>query len=1135
MTTLRNKYILFTTLSYLVLALLWIFLSDNLLSTFADINSILWLSTAKGVFFVFASALGFFFVLSAMPQSDATRNMRFQDVVFSGAPIQRRSAWVTYSFATIITLLMIFVRLKMGLALEHRPLMILYVLPIVLSALLGGFGPGLLSTALSAIGTNYFILFPLHSFKISDTYDLLQWSALILCGLIVSIFSEMLMRMRFKADNNLRLLNAAVSGTTDAVFVKDKNGRYLVINQAAANFVGKPIEEILGKNDSSLFPESSAHTIMNRDREVMQSGRTQSHEEHLTSHDGVSTTFHVTKGPIFDDIGNVIGLFGISRDITEFKQAQNILLDREFKLSAIVNNSPAVLSLKDVNGRYVLANPNLQRIHHLTESEIIGKADADLYPEEIANNLVANDQMVLQTLQRHSIEESLPVNDQLRNYMTTIFPVLNSVGNPQFICRISIDITELKQKNKNLLINEMRLTEAHQLARLGDWNWDIETDTHIWSKEIYQIYGIDPESPPADYHEVEQYFTPASWEQLSATVNTGLINGEPYECDAEVVRPDGSHRWITARGKGELDANGKVIRLHGTIQDITERKQAEINLQIAAVAFESQTSIMITDASLKILRVNKAFSKLFGYTTEEVVGKTAKLLRSNIQTEEFYNEMWDTINTTGSWQGEILNRNKDGKLLSNLLSISAVKGSDGVVTHYVGSHVDITERKADADKILHIAFHDLLTELPNRQLFNDRLKQAISSSARTAQFGGLLMIDLDNFKALNDTLGHHIGDLLLLEVAKRLTLSVRDGDTVARLGGDEFVVILEGLSDNVADAAGLAELVGNKILYALNQPYQLDKYHYHNTCSVGVTIFDGNQSVISELLKQADISMYQAKKAGRNALRFFDPQMQDNFNQRAMLEIELRKAVDNKELQLYYQIQVDQLGNPIGAEALIRWINPQRGMVSPLEFIPLAEETNLIVPIGQWVLDTACAQLAVWQKNKLTKGLTLSVNVSAKQFSQAGFVQQVQAMLQHYAIVPNHLKLEITESILLENMDNIIVSMIALETIGVQFSLDDFGTGYSSLLYLKMLPLYQLKIDQSFVRDLVTDSNDRSIVRTIIAMANSLGFDVIAEGVETDEQKKLLVNKGCSYFQGYLFGKPMPIDQFEALLLPKLH
>lgn len=1131
MISLRNRYILLTTSVYFLLALLWILMSDQLLSIFADINSILWLSTAKGIFFVFASALGFFFALRAMPAEDNTiSNLRLQDVVFSGESIGRRSSWLSYSFAIVVTLLMLLVRLNLGLTLEHRPLMILFVLPIILSALLGGFGPGLLSTALSAICTDYFLLTPVHSFDISDKYEFIQWSSLILSGLIVSIFSEMLMRMKERAETNLKLLNVAMSGSKDAIFVKDIKGRYLFINQSAANFVGKPLEEILGKDDTFLFPDSSAQAVMLRDQEILRDGHTQQGEEQVVSFDGKTLFFDVTKGPMFDTAGNVIGLFGFSRDITEFKKAQSALLDRDFKLSAIVNYSPAVLSLKDIEGRYVLANPNLQNIHKLSEDEIVGKTDTDFYPDDIAQNLMNNDEMVLGTLERYSIEELLPVDGQLRVFMTTIFPVLNSERIAQFICRISLDITDIKNKNEILLLNQARLREAHRLAKMGDWSWDVETNTHIWSNETYQIYGLDPKLPPPDFHTVEQFFTPQSWLLLSDAVNNGLINGEPYECDAEVVRLDGSHCWITARGNAKRDASGKVISLHGTIQDITERKQAEINLQIAAVAFESQDSVMITDASLNILRVNKAFTELFGYTADEAVGQTSKLLHSATQGANFYNEMWGKITSTGSWQGEILNRHKSGKLLSNLLSISAVKGNDGVVTHYVGSHVDITERKANADKILHIAFHDLLTQLPNRQFFNDRLKQAIESTASNSQCGALLMIDLDNFKTLNDTLGHDIGDLLLQQVAERLSLCVREGDTVARLGGDEFVVLLERLSSDIAKAKLVAELVGNKVLATLNKPYQLAIHQYQCSSSIGVTMLEGSQLVIAELLKQADISMYEAKKSGRNALRFFDPKMQEAFNTRAGLEIEIRKAIEFNQFELYFQIQVDENSRPIGAETLIRWIHPERGLISPMEFIPIAEETGLILPIGQWVLDKACAQLESWSKKPQTKDLILSVNVSATQFCQSDFVQQVVEILNRYKIDPNHLMLELTESLLLENVDNIIGTMNTLESCGIQFSLDDFGTGYSSLQYLKMLPLNQMKIDKSFVRDIVTDANDRSIVRTIIAMASSLGFDVIAEGVETEAQRQLLINKGCVQFQGYLFGKPMSVEQFELAL-----
>jgi diguanylate cyclase (GGDEF)-like protein len=378
-------------------------------------------------------------------------------------------------------------------------------------------------------------------------------------------------------------------------------------------------------------------------------------------------------------------------------------------------------------------------------------------------------------------------------------------------------------------------------------------------------------------------------------------------------------------------------------------------------------------------------------------------------------------------------------------------------------------------------------------------------------------------------MGHDMGDLLLKQVAERLLASVREGDSVARLGGDEFVVILEGLGDHFVDAAAKTEVIANKIRAALDQPYQLRNQAYYNSPSIGATLFMGHQQSIDELLKQADIAMYQAKKAGRNTLRFFDPQMQESINARAALENALRDALAQHELQLHYQIQVDEQERPLGAEALIRWIHPERGLISPVDFIPLAEETGLILSIGLWVLDTACAQLKTWEQHHRTHHLILAVNVSAKQFRQVSFVEQVQAAVHRHAINPKRLKLELTESMLLDNIDDIIATMSALRDIGVGISLDDFGTGYSSLQYLKRLPLDQLKIDQSFIRDIVTDQSDQAIVRTIIAMAHGLNLNVIAEGVETEAQRQTLSKIGCLRYQGYHFGMPVPIQQFELL------
>jgi diguanylate cyclase (GGDEF)-like protein/PAS domain S-box-containing protein len=467
------------------------------------------------------------------------------------------------------------------------------------------------------------------------------------------------------------------------------------------------------------------------------------------------------------------------------------------------------------------------------------------------------------------------------------------------------------------------------------------------------------------------------------------------------------------------------------------------------------------------------------------------------------------------------------------LTCAPSKDSAGKVTGGIAILQDITDRKQAEDEIEKLAFYDTLTRLPNRRLLVERLKHAMDTSERNGRDGALLYIDLDNFKTLNDTLGHQIGDLLLQQVAARITECLRKGDTVsriARLGGDEFVVMLEDLDEHRLKAALQAELVAEKILASLCLPYLLAKHEHHCTASVGVALFSEHLQSVEDLLKHADIAMSQAKKAGRNMLRFFDPMMQNSINSRADIERELRKALEKNQFELYYQVQVSALGRPLGAEALIRWLHPERGMVSPLEFIPLAEETKLILPIGQWVLDRACAQLKAWQQESLTSYLSISINVSAQQFRQPDFVTQVQRAIELNSINPLRLKLELTESSLLEDIEDTIATMSELNAIGIQFSLDDFGTGYSSLQYLKRLPINQLKIDSSFVRDLAVNSSDRSIVRTIIAMTDSLDLEIIAEGVETEEQRQLLLNKGCMQYQGYLFGRPMPIAQFDAAL-----
>lgn len=567
------------------------------------------------------------------------------------------------------------------------------------------------------------------------------------------------------------------------------------------------------------------------------------------------------------------------------------------------------------------------------------------------------------------------------------------------------------------------------------------------------------------------------------------------------------------------------------------RKQAETELTLAASVFDnSQEGIMITDADKVILRVNQIYTQLTGYTAEEAVGKTPEQLAPALKHSEHYREIWRTVDSQHYWQGEVVNRRKDGQLYPEWLTITQVRNKAGEVTHYVATFIDITDRKLNEERIYKLAFYDPLTSLPNRRLLIDRLRETMVGNQRTRRYGALMFMDLDRFKILNDTQGHDIGDQLLIAAGQRISNCVREGDTVARLGGDEFVILLDDLSEDADTAAIHAQRVGNKVLSALNQVYRLHRpdamglasvVEHHSSASIGVTLFLGSEIDSDDLLKQADMAMYQAKQDGRNTLCLFDPDMQTGLNQRAALETDLRNALTQNQFQLYYQIQVDEQARPIGAEALLRWRHPQRGAISPAEFIPLAEDTGLIVAMGYWVLIEACNTLVSWARNPLTADLVLAVNISARQLGQSNFVEQLQAILIKTGANPRRLELEITESTVLDSVENTIETMQRLLRLGLSFSMDDFGTGYSSLSYLQRLPLAQLKIDGSFVRDLHQDSNDAAIIRTILMLGNSLGLQVVAEGVETEAQRDYLQANGCRMFQGYLFGKPEPLSEFE--------
>lgn len=565
------------------------------------------------------------------------------------------------------------------------------------------------------------------------------------------------------------------------------------------------------------------------------------------------------------------------------------------------------------------------------------------------------------------------------------------------------------------------------------------------------------------------------------------------------------------------------------LRDRTGRLEASTSeLRVAATAFETQEAIMVTDANREILRVNQAFTRITGYSAEEAKGQNPVMLKSERHNDQFYNDIWATVARDKYWQGEVWNRRKNGEVYPEWCTITAVTNTEGQITNYIGAFSDISQHKQDEEKIHNLAFYDPLTKLPNRRLMLERLSYMLNNSMRQNHHGAILFIDIDNFKILNNTKGHDLGDLMLIEVAKRLKGCVRIDDTVARLGGDEFVAILEGLGAEHAQAVAQVETVVRKILTNLNQPYFLRDHEYHSSASIGINLFCDKKFALEELLKHADTAMYQAKVSGHNSFCFFDPEMQAMMEARAKLENELRHGLPQRQFKLYYQMQVDRNGHITGAEALLRWQHPGQGLVSPARFIPIAEETGMILPIGAWVLETACAQIKAWEKTPRTNRLCISINVSVRQFYQPDFVEQVRRIILESAINPALLKFELTESLVLNNINDSIIKMKALEEIGVHFSMDDFGTGYSSLAYLTQLPLSQVKIDQSFVHNIFKKSTDAVIVQAVIGMADNLGMEAVAEGVETEAQYDFLKRHGCAVFQGNLFSKPVPVAEFEA-------
>ena len=930
------------------------------------------------------------------------------------------------------------------------------------------------------------------------------------------------------------------------------DGRFLRANSRFAEILGRQPSELPGMSLQQItMPEDLGESIAILERLLSGEILSAMWEKRYIRKDGSLTWVKLTTSTQCDSDGKPVHFIAVVEDINARKGAEERLAEATKALQASEKRYRAAfqLSLDAMNvnrlsdGVFVDVNRAFLRFTGCEREDVIGHTSAEL------NFWVdpGTREKMVEILRQDSGMSDLVARFRRKNGEIVWGQVSESmmeVDGVPCILSVTRDITAAKAADDRLAaaMEALKASEAHYrtifqtsvdgivISRLADGKYVDMNSSFL------KLLGYEREEMIGrTSFDVNLWVDPGVRQEMAQKLE---MEGSFRDLETQFVGKSGERVWV--------QVSGTLIEIAGTrcilsvTRDISAAKAAQEGLAAAQKALEIsearyRTAFQTSLDAININRLgdgcyidcNEAFLKLMGRTRDEVIGKTSLELDIWANPRDRQN-LVDILRKGSHCRDlEAQFRKKNGEVFWGQMSASLIE-VDGVPCILSISR-DISGAKVAEDEIRNLAFYDPLTRLPNRRLVSERLRQSLAASHRNSRKGALLFFDVDNFKTLNDTLGHKMGDLLLQEVAQRLLASVREADTVARLGGDEFVVVLEDLSENAEEAAGQAKMIAEKILMSISKPYILAGRECISTSSIGITLFGDRKDTIDDVLQQADIAMYQAKAAGRDTLRFFAPSLQAAINARASMEDDLRQAIGTDQFQIYYQPQVHS-GTLIGAEALLRWNHLQRGYLAPMEFIPLAEETGLILPLGDWVLDTACKQIAAWSSRKESSHITLAVNVSARQLRQPDFVERVLRALERSGANPKNLDLELTESMLLENIEEVIAKMTVLKSYGVRFSLDDFGTGYSSLTYLKRLPLDRLKIDRAFVRDMLVDVTSGAIAQTVISLSKAMGLSVIAEGVETEQQRDFLAKLGCHSFQGFLFSRPLPLHEFEMLL-----
>jgi diguanylate cyclase (GGDEF)-like protein/PAS domain S-box-containing protein len=909
------------------------------------------------------------------------------------------------------------------------------------------------------------------------------------------------------------IVDYAIEKSDDAFFLADSSGQFVFVNNKACTSLGYTQKELLTLHVTDINPDIPEKEW----KEFLRSTQKKEHDLFETRHkkkDG--SEFPVEVNLTYLGYASHGYMLGFVRDISERKEQEQQIQKQNLEYKTLLESTLEGYWVVDSKGCIIEVNSAYCKMSGYTESELLGMHISDLEVMESPEETQVHIEKILREGTDLFTTTHRKKNGELFDVEVSVTYIENDGG--KFITLVR-DITEKNRLIKSLQKQKENLNQAQQLASIGHWELDLATNKLYWSDEVYRIFGLTPQEFDATYEAFLRYVHPDDRDLVSTTYAESVKEISSYHIIHRVKTEQGTIKYVEERCSHEVDSHGNVVRSIGTVHDITQRVENEKSLELASNVFKySSDAIIITDRKNTIITVNKAFETLTGYSEKDVIGINPRVLSAGWGDEAFYKEMWNAIISEGIWEGEIWDRKKNGELYIADESIIAVKDKDGEIINYIGISHDITESKMHEKEIRQLAYYDFLTKLPNRKLFQQEVESYIKSSHFNEKKFAILFMDMDNFKLINDSLGHQYGDKVLMHVSELLKAIIFDDDILARLGGDEFIILTP--YNELLSVSQLA----TKIIDSVRYPIKIDKHEVNVGWSIGISLFPDNGTSFETLMQNADTAMYSAKEKGKNNFKYFSDEMNETAIRRLELDTRLRNAIAHNEFTMVYQPKYSYAKKEIiGIEALIRWRDAKLGDVSPEEFIPIAEQSGYIYEIGLWVLNRVLEDLnTIHQKSH--KKYDMSINISVKQLEHAGFLKDLKRLIDAYQISTEFLEFEITETALMHSIQTIIPILEEIKALGIKLSVDDFGKGYSSMSYLKKMPFDTLKVDKEFISDIAEDREDRSIVEAIVAMAKALKLDIVAEGIESEEHSMILQAMQCDISQGFYYSKPLALD-----------